>query len=369
LAEVFLQSGWRHEGEWLAQRLRQQLGAKVLIGCSGGGVIGQAREIELTCALSLTVAHLPEVQLKSFHLEEDELPSLDASADDWRECLGLADFGKEVDFILLADAFDFDLENCLRGLDYAYPKGVKLGGLASDARRPGGNRLFCDERVFTRGLVGLALAGDVRVTPVVAQGCRRVGQSMTVTRGEQNLIFELDGRSPLEQLEQMVRGLSRRERKLAESSLFLGIAQQPEISLSSILGSSQMSEPDYLIRNLIGLDPRKKALVVGARVRPGQIVQFHVRDAQASKEDLLARLESFQQHGPTPSGALLFSCLGRGEYLYKESNHDSGAFQRLFPEVALGGFFGNGEIGPVGRTSYLHGYTSCFAMFSAEGST
>lgn len=367
LALVFLQSSWRQEANWLAERLREQLGAKVLVGCSGGGVIGDASEVELSPALSITLAQLPGVELRPFHLEDDQMPNPDAPPEEWREVLGLQNFPSPAGFLLMADAFDFDLETFLRGLDYAYPRSLKLGGLASDSRRPGGNRLFLQDRVYTRGMVGLALAGDVCITSVVAQGCRPVGEPMTVTRSERNLIFELDGHSPLDQLEKMVRSLSRRDRKLAETSLFLGIAQQPEISLSSILSPGPAGQADYLIRNLIGLDPRKPALVVGARLRAGQTVQFHVRDAEASKEELERLLDRFAQAGPKPDGALLFSCLGRGEYLYQQSNHDSGQFQKRFPGIALAGFFGNGEIGPVGQSSYLHGYTSCFAMFSPQG--
>jgi len=32
----------------------------------------------------------------------------------------------------------------------------------------------------------------------------------------------------------------------------------------------------------------------------------------------------------------------------------------------VGGFFCNGEIGPVGKGTYLHGFTSCFAVFSKD---
>ena len=60
--------------------------------------------------------------------------------------------------------------------------------------------------------------------------------------------------------------------------------------------------------------------------------------------------------GATPAGALLFSCLGRGEMLYGEPDHDSRAFRAHIGDVPLGGFFGNGEIGPVHGQTFLHGY-------------
>ena len=64
-----------------------------------------------------------------------------------------------------------------------------------------------------------------------------------------------------------------------------------------------------------------------------------------------------------PSGALLFSCLGRGEFLYGVADHDSQAFRSCVGDVPLGGFFCNGEIGPVHGTTFLHGYTSAFGLF------
>ena len=67
-----------------------------------------------------------------------------------------------------------------------------------------------------------------------------------------------------------------------------------------------------------------------------------------------------------PAGALLFSCLGRGTYLYGEPDHDTHAFRYDLGAVPLGGFFCNGEIGPVQGSTFLHGYTSAFGLFSAR---
>jgi small ligand-binding sensory domain FIST len=60
---------------------------------------------------------------------------------------------------------------------------------------------------------------------------------------------------------------------------------------------------------------------------------------------------------------MLFSCTGRGEGLYGKSGHDSAAFHRRLGTVFLGGFFCNGEIGLVEGKTFLHGYTSFFALF------
>ena len=64
-----------------------------------------------------------------------------------------------------------------------------------------------------------------------------------------------------------------------------------------------------------------------------------------------------------PDGVLLFSCNGRGKAFFGEPDHDSRLFSDAVGEVPLGGFFCGGEIGQVGGSTYLHGYTSAFAIF------
>ena len=122
---------------------------------------------------------------------------------------------------------------------------------------------------------------------------------------------------------------------------------------------------DFLIRNLVGMDEESGAIQVAADLREAQVVQFHLRDATTSADDLRACLERYGQ-GPgahSAAGALLFSCLGRGIGLYGEPDHDSRLFREQLGPIPLGGFFCNGEIGPVRRRTNLHGYTSSFAIF------
>jgi small ligand-binding sensory domain FIST len=106
-------------------------------------------------------------------------------------------------------------------------------------------------------------------------------------------------------------------------------------------------------------------LAVAARLEPYQVVQFHLRDGKASSADLDAQLDRYVEggHAAHARGAVLFSCLGRGEYLYGEPNHDSDAFRARIGAVPIAGFFCNGEIGPVGDRTFLHGYTSAFGVF------
>src|SRR5262249_3686010 len=154
----------------------------------------------------------------------------------------------------------------LRGLDYAYPKSAKVGGLASAAERPGQNALLCDGDILRRGAVGVALSGAIAVDTVVAQGCRAIGSAMKITRASGNFLVELDGRPPLAVLKDLLPQLSERDQKLARSALFLGVSTDPLAEESAHGG--------YLIRNILGVSQENGALAVGELLRVGQSVRF-----------------------------------------------------------------------------------------------
>ncbi len=356
LTLVFVSPHFRTHYRAIPQLLRDRMPVGMLLGCSGGGIIGGGREIEQKPAFSLTAAHLPGVELQAVQTDTLDLPDPDTGPSVWREWLAV-DVEKNPHFIFLADPFSFNGEEFLAGMDFAYPRSTKVGGLASGAQTQGGNAMYLDQKIINEGLVGVALSGNIQVDTIVAQGCRPICEPMNITQCDGTLLMKVDGMPPLERLEQMVDSLNEYDRKLLRNSLFLGIEMDPM--------KDDPGQGDFLIRNLMGVDREAGTLTVGALLREGQLVQFHLRDKVTSSEDLKAMLSRYQskEGWQESKGALLFSCLGRGEYLYGESNHDSDMFKTKMGDVPLGGFFCNGEIGPVGQTTFLHGYTSSFGIF------
>jgi small ligand-binding sensory domain FIST len=372
LGLVFVSSAFASEFSRLMPLLKERLNLSALIGCSGGGVIGpnqsgQTQEIEGEAALSLSLAYLPGVQVRAFHVSAATLPDLDSPPDRWVDLIQV-DPQDQPQFILLADPFSAGINNLLQGLDFAYPGAVKVGGLANAGSAANSSSLFCNYHTHREGLVGVALSGNIVLEAIVAQGCRPIGQPYRVVQGERNILAQLEEQvdadvscgvryTPLEVLQELFQDLSEADRMLAQHSLFVGIAQTEF--------KQHLEHGDFLIRNLLGVDPKSGAIAVGDRVRPGQRIQFHLRDADTSAEDLkmlLARYCQMQLSQSSAAGALMFSCLGRGVGLYGQPDYDSQLFDRYIPNAPLSGFFCNGEIGPVGDTTFLHGYTSVFGI-------
>jgi small ligand-binding sensory domain FIST len=337
----------------LPARLALAFPRALVVGCAASGVIGAGHEVEERPALSLTAASLPGVELTPMHLDPRDLER-DLSAR-----IGLSR-AAEPHFLVLADPFTFDADALVAGLDRAYPAGRKVGGLASGGRSPGGNVLFLGREVHRSGAVCVAMTGNITVDTIVAQGCRPIGRPMVVTRGRDNLIEELDKQKPAEVLHELFDGLDERDQTLFRHSLFVGIEmRESQIEVS-------INKGEFLVRNLVGMDPTSGALAVGAHVQPWQVVQFLLRDARTAAEDLTALLTRYRTRGAQPAGALLFSCLGRGQHLYGRPDHDTNLFAELLGSIPLGGFFCNGEIGPVGGSTFLHGYTSAFGLFRSR---
>jgi small ligand-binding sensory domain FIST len=306
--------------------------------------------------VSVTAASLPDVKIVQCYFENDGLPDLDAGPTSWEQIVNVSP-SDDPQFVVLADPFSFPVQNLLLGLDFAFSAATKIGGLASGAQQSGGNALFLGDQTYRSGAVCLALQGNITVDTVVAQGCRPIGKTMRVTESRRNLLVQLDGQPPLSILRDLFESLDERDRGLIRHSLFLGVVMDEFLE--------EPRQGDFLIRNVVGMDERSGALAVGELLKEGQLVQFHLRDAETSADDLTAVLDRYAEDNRENQieGALLFSCLGRGEYLYGKANHDTGIFQEKLGSIPLGGFFCNGEIGPVSGTTFLHGYTSSFGIF------
>ncbi|HVM62932.1 MAG TPA: FIST N-terminal domain-containing protein [Verrucomicrobiae bacterium] len=356
LAVLFAHPKYVPHIEEIIDAARKAVGAQHLLGCTGAGIIGTEREVEEIPALSLLVGELPGAAIYPFHISEKDLEESTGPAF-WHYQLELEP-GRQPQFVLLIDPFTTRAMPLVDALTEAYPQSPMIGGLASGAQQAGENRLFIDGKVYDEGAIGIGLTGRVALRSVVSQGCRPIGEPLTVTRAEKNIVFELGGRPPMKILQEMLPQLPTRDRDLARTALFLGRVVNEY--------QDEFTRGDFLIRNLIGSDPQSGALAVGDLMRTGQTVQFQVRDAQTADEDLrkLLAKERNSLAKAQPQGALLFSCLGRGERMYGTADHDIRVVQENVGPVPTAGFFCNGEIGPVGRRAFIHGFTSVIGLFT-----
>lgn len=341
-----------HGGEFehLGGQLLRATDARNLVGCSGGGLIGGLREVEQGPALALWALACSDTRVGVFtaHAEQDKSGeiSFDGVPDIRPQTSGL---------LLLAEPFTFPMADYLGVLNERFPGIPAVGGMASGGQGPGQNFLFHDERLIEEGCLGVTLEGGVELVGVVSQGCRPVGKPLVITSVKDHLIRKLGGRKAAKILFETLRGLDEGDRDLFQSGPFMGIAVNPN--------QQEFQRGDFLVRGILGVQSTDGAVAVSdGGLRPGQTVQFMVRDALSAGEDLSRLMEDRigPDAGAEEVGVLLFSCNGRGSSMFGgQADHDIRRVQEAFGcEVPAAGFFAMGEIGPVGGRNFLHGFTA-----------
>ena len=349
LAVLFASAHFFDSAEDLAVAVTEQAGPVPLIGCVAEAVAGGPREVESEPAVSLWLAAgLGPVETYAMEFV--------------RTSSGGTFGGYRFDVepggvhLMLCDPFTFPAGDLLAHLNDHVPGTVVMGGMASGGLRLRQSRLFLDGRVLAEGAVGAHLP-EAEVHPLVAQGCRPVGDPYTTTRAEGNVIFELGGRPPVVRLQELAAALSSRDRELLVQGLQVGLVIDEY--------RAEPRQGDFLIRSVVGADPESGAIAVGEEIAVGQTVQFHVRDAESADEDLqrtLAR-EAAVLDGRPAAGALLFTCNGRGSRLFSGPDHDAGLIAKMLGKIPVAGFFCAGELGPVGGQNFLHAFTASIALF------
>ena len=347
--------GLCEDAEGLLAAVTAELEPEHLIGSMGEAIVAAGREIEEGPALAVWGAFLPGTEVIPFRLVARPLGE-GMGVLGWPDAIADAPAGNIGPIIMLADPFTFPADGLLTELNDEPGAPVVVGGLASGGRRPGVHRLFAGTDVLEEGAAAVALRGASMRT-VVSQGCMPVGPEMVITDAEGSTVRELAGKPALEKLEEVVAALEPEERALAVEGLLAGLVIDEN--------TPDYGRGDFLVRSIHGGDHDTGSLIVGESVRVGQTMRFHVRDAGSADDDLREALRAARADlgEVEPGAALVFSCNGRGTRMFPGPDHDAEAIVEELGDIPAAGLFCNGEIGPVGGRSFLHGFTATMVLF------
>lgn len=108
---------------------------------------------------------------------------------------------------------------------------------------------------------------------------------MTANTCEDHLLFQLNDRPASQVLADLYHSLPAADQERMRQGLLIGVA--------STELKDELEPEDFLMRNIVHMDHEKGYLAIGDTLRPGQTVQFHLRDAAAASEDLEILLERY----------------------------------------------------------------------------
>lgn len=350
---AFVSSDWRPHVEEFLEVVQVHGRAPLVLGCSADGVIGTGEEDEGVSGFTILMLGLPDTKASFAPIKPEDIASA-SGTDYWERVTGVS-ADEAGDWIVLCNPALVNAEMWLKGWNATFPNSNCFGGLASGGSREEDLFLFHSFDSSECAALAINFRGGVRLGGVLSQGCRPIGDPYTITSVEENHVVEIASKSAFEMLEETFQSLGEEEQEMARGNIFAGLAMSEYVE--------EHGRGDFLVRNIIGGDPDSGVLALGAFPRVGQTLQFQLRDKDAADEDLRQLCEEARKREGQPFANLVFTCTGRGSRMFEVPNHDAGLVEDVFGKIPAAGFFCNGEIGPVGRQSFVHGYTASVVLF------
>ena len=315
--------------------LREATGVESWVGTAGHGILATGAEHFEEPALAVLTCRLATADFRLLPPVRSEKEARTLAADP------MAAIG-----IVHADPRNGAVAEIVAGV--AGSRGAYLvGGLTSaDGTFP----QVAGDRVVDGGVSGVLLGGrGLRVSVGLTQGCSPVGKAHAVTEGDGQVIATLDGRPAFEVL--------REDAGAAEGD----DPRRWLANLHAALPVQKSDRADYMVRNLVGIDPERGLVAIADVVEPGDRVMFVRRDRTSAERDLARMLADVKARtGPAPKAALYFSCLARGPSLFRGEAYEARAIREALGDIPVAGFFGNGEI----AHDRLYGYTGVLTVFA-----
>jgi small ligand-binding sensory domain FIST len=327
----------------LVRALAAHTGIGSWIGGVGLGVCSAEAEIFDEPAAVVMTAALPPQDFRIFASTPD--PGSDLP----RRHAGWIERAQPVLALVHADPRCPDVQRA--AIETATASGAYLvGGLVSHrcpnpllARSPG------EEGFGSAGVAGLMLAPGVAVATALTQGCVPVGPLRRIDEARDNVVMVIDGRPALAVFSQDIGpGLAQDLRRVG-GVIFAGLP---------VAGSDT---GDYLVRNLLAIDPGRGWLVLGAEVAAGDPILFCRRDPESARRDMsrMVRQLAGRLNG-APKAGVYVSCVARGASLFGEAGVETGLIRETLGDFPLIGFFANGEI----SRDRLYGHTGVLTLFT-----
>ncbi|HEX3953891.1 MAG TPA: FIST C-terminal domain-containing protein [Stellaceae bacterium] len=332
----------------LVRELTAGTGVNSWVGGVGLGICTGGREVYETPAATVLLAPLPADKFRLFGATDDPGADLPRHHARWIEAvsptLGLVHGDPRCADLIRAT------------IDTASASGAFLvGGLMShrcETPLIAGNTAGPDkaaEALGSAGIAGMLLAPDIAVATGLTQGCVPIGPVRRIDEARDNVVIAIDGRPALNVFyEDIGPELAKDPRRLG-GTIFAGLP---------VAGSDT---GDYLVRNLMALDPGHGAIVLGAEVAPGDQILFCRRDPDSARADMGRMLRQLSGRLPgKPKAGIYVSCVARGAALFGEPGVETAMIRECFGDMPLIGFFANGEI----SRDRLYGHTGVLTLFT-----
>jgi small ligand-binding sensory domain FIST len=340
----------------LVETLSSATGAERISGCSAAGILTAAGEVEGPHAIAVLVLTSDQVQGEPLLVQPLRERDESAGAEIARRMRRAP--AEDSLLVLLPDTYNGQPQRLLGGIEGTAGFVPVIGAGASENGMARTTYQLCGDTVTSNAAAGLALSGAFQTHIDITQGCQPITAPMTITKAEGHLIYEIDHRPALEVFARLLKGPLAEDLRRALQVLFVGLPADND--------DNSVAPGNYVIRNIIGLDPNKGILGVADELHEGQAIIFALRDGQRARDDLNQMLgrQAARLAGKRPAFGFYFNCCARGASLYGMEGIDTAYIRQALGDFPLIGMFGGYELAPLGKANHLFAYTGVLALIT-----
>ncbi|MBM4261838.1 MAG: hypothetical protein FJ145_10445 [Deltaproteobacteria bacterium] len=354
MALVFFTADHAARQQELTAALNRTAQTESIVGCSAAGVLTGACEIEGSRGVAVLVFASDQLMARPFVLA----PLRDNEAHLGDSIGGFLSKSHEENSLMMffPDTYNGQPQALLQSMASKAGFHPVVGAGASEGGGAGATFQLCGDKITSNALAGVYLSGNFHSQIDITQGCQPITPPMTITKAENNLIYEIDHRPAIEVFSEQLKGPLAQDLRRALMFLFVGLPGDP--------AENSVAPGRYLVRNIIGLDPDKGIVGVADTVHEGQSMIFVFRDGQRARDDLGQMLLRQKENlaGRKPAFGVYFNCCARGSSLYGMPGIDSAYIHRTLGDFPLIGMFGGYELAPLGKANRLFAYTGVLAL-------
>lgn len=362
---VYITEALAGDAQSILTLLRSVTGIEQWAGCSAAGICASGSEYAALPAMAVMVGQVPHGQVRHFHAPAGGFKKLHAELEPW---LNLHD---PMLVVLHSDPFTDNHPAAAIEEVEAMVGGFMVGGLASGQEAP----VILAKDALPGGVSGFVFSQEFPVATAMTQGCVPIGPAREISRADEHVIAYLDGRTPFDVLSEDMKAIAvkRFGHNPAESMMESGLVNSElqqiftgDVHIAFPVAGSDQN--DYLVRNMMAIDPESGAIAVSEKIEDGQKILFVHRDDETVRSDLSSMLVSLRQRvlherGEfSPKGALYVSCVARLGVSFDGSGDlggEMGLLREVLGDIPLAGFYAGGEI----SNNRLYGYTGVLTLF------
>lgn len=356
LVLIFSSPDYMNHPEPIQQLVKQYPKSKI-IGCSSAGEIAGPYISDDSISVAVAKFEKTPIAVTSIKIDSNKNDSFKAG----KEIASTLNKDDLRGIFVLSDGLKINGSELVKGLNTINKKDVIItGGLAGDGSKFKQTWIVYNGEIVSGTIVAVGFYGNyIQLSHGSRGGWDIFGPERRITRSENNILYELDGKPALSLYKEY---LGDKASGLPATGLLFPLAIRKDTA-----------DTNQLVRTILAVDEKAGSLIFAGDMPKGYLAQLMranfdrlISGATDAGKSTIEKIKTKNQHSPLLLIAI--SCVGRRLLLGERTEEETESVLEIFPEGTQQiGFYSYGELSPYTEgTCDLHNQTMTLTSITEE---